>query len=199
MAAQSTVDLTSCRSMQMAAADALLARYVKAAKKQAMTHAFDARRIAEEQSAWERYRALHCGNVDQLWSAGTIRYDKTASCQLKLTQDRTVDIWNAYLFATDAEPVLPYPQLGSLFPPLHCRFNQGQSIAALKLGDANAFTLIWSDGPRQSYALIANHAAIQTMRDALGGTWHLRSGRDHGAFTLTNVSNGNLIACQLVS
>ena len=110
VAVKTTIDRTDCRIKQMSAADEKMKTYVKAAQTRATSFGLGALKISEEQYAWERYRGEHCGNVYLLWSQGTIRYEMAALCNLKLTKDRTSDVWRAYLtFHDSTPPVLPDP------------------------------------------------------------------------------------------
>ena len=48
---------------------------MKTVKTRARDLGLDALKISKEQSAWERYRGEHCGNVYLKWKQGTIRYE----------------------------------------------------------------------------------------------------------------------------
>ena len=107
---KTTIDRMDCLIKQISIADEKLKTYVKAAQTRATSFGLDALKISGEQAAWERYRGEHCGNVYLLWSQGTIRYEMAALCNLKLTKDRTSDVWRAYLtFLDSTPPVLPDP------------------------------------------------------------------------------------------
>ena len=105
-----TSDRRDCRIKQISIADEKLEKYVKTVKTRARDLGLDALKISKEQSAWERYRGEHCGNVYLKWKQGTIRYEMEALCNLKLTRDRTWDVWFAYLrFPDSTPPLLPDP------------------------------------------------------------------------------------------
>src|ERR1017187_7666760 len=110
--AKNTFALTECRANQIGEADAKLQEYLVAARKQVVLRELNPSVIDAEQAAWEAYRTAHCGNLYLYWVAGTIRYEMSGMCMLKLTNDRTVDVWRAYLTYLDSTPpVLPDPSL----------------------------------------------------------------------------------------
>ena len=95
---------------QIDRANAKLQRYLEAARARVVLFELDSAALDAEQAAWEHYRSKHCGNVYELWAKGTIRYEMSATCMLLTTQERTVDIWRAYLTYVDSTPsVLPDP------------------------------------------------------------------------------------------
>lgn len=109
-AATTTYALVQCREQQTEAANAKLNTYLDAARKQATLVQFDPALIDAEQKAWQAYRDSHCGNLYLRWVSGTIRYEMEANCRLKLTHDRTTDVWRAYLtYADSTPPALPDP------------------------------------------------------------------------------------------
>ena len=109
--APTTVERTACRGTQIEAEENRLARYFGASTKRSMESGLTGDQLQAEQSHWLRYRESHCGNVYVLWSQGTIRYEMSALCKLKLTRDRTYDLWRAYLTYMDSTPpVLPDPR-----------------------------------------------------------------------------------------
>jgi uncharacterized protein YecT (DUF1311 family) len=108
--ATTTFALTQCRGNQIGEADAKLQKYLVAARKQVVLSELNPSVIDAEQAAWEAYRTTHCGNLYLYWVTGTIRYEMFGICMLKLTNDRTVDVWRAYLTYLDSTPpVLPDP------------------------------------------------------------------------------------------
>lgn len=197
--ATSTVERIDCRAKQMEAADQKLQKYLKAAQSHVASDRLNPDKIKEEQVAWERYKEIHCGNIYRYWLGGSIRHDKESICRLKLTKDRTYDIWRAYLtYADSTAAVLPDPDLNPPMPPLQCRFNREKEKVALKLDKEGSFTLMWSDGPRQIYTWVGSPSSTHNLTDALGGRWRHRSrpsGPERQGFTMTNLSNGNQIDC----
>lgn len=107
---ETTRALSECRAKQLEAADAKLEKYLAAARERARQFDLNAALIDEEQAAWAAYRSKHCGNVYEFWRMGTIRYEMSATCTLQVTQERTADVWRAYLTYLDSTPpVLPDP------------------------------------------------------------------------------------------
>lgn len=107
---EETFARADCRGKQIDAANSKLREYLNAARVQAKLSDLDIAALDAEQAAWEAYRTKHCGNVYELWSDGTIRYEMSAICTLAVTKERTMDIWRAYLNYIDSTPaVLPDP------------------------------------------------------------------------------------------
>ena len=197
--AMSTLEMIECRGKQMEAANKKLQTYLKAAQKQAASTRLNPEKIVEEQVAWERFRELHCGNIYLFWFEGSIRYEKVASCNLKLTKDRTFDLWRAYLSQASSPPFLANPDLSPPMLPLQCRFNREKAMVALRLDKKDSFTLIWSDGPRQAYTWVGAPSATHNLTDGLGGRWQHRIHQgppERQGFSLRNLDNGNLIQCE---
>ena len=78
---------------------------------------------------------------------------------------------------------------------LLCQFNKGRPIAASSIDNGGAFTLRWSDGPKQSYVWVGSNADQHNITDSLGGRWHYSDHRNGRSFTLWNLDNQNLIEC----
>lgn len=107
---KTTIEIAECRRTQLDAANSKLKLYLTAARTQAKKFDLDGSAIDSEQIAWEAYRTKHCGNVYELWRQGTVRYEMSAVCMLKVTSARTLDVWRAYLTYADGTPsVLPDP------------------------------------------------------------------------------------------
>ena len=108
---KTTAELNECRQQQIAAANSKLEKYLLAAKEQArQIDDRNAALIDDEQKLWLAYRDKHCGNVYDMWRMGSMRYEVSNVCMLEVTQERTVDVWRAYLTYQDSTPpVLPDP------------------------------------------------------------------------------------------
>jgi hypothetical protein len=78
---------------------------------------------------------------------------------------------------------------------LWCQVNEGRPIAASQVDNGGAFTLRWSDGPKQSYVWVGISADLHNITDSLGGKWHYSDHRNGRGFTLWNLDNRNLIKC----
>ena len=67
--------------------------------------------LQASQRAFEAYRSIECDTVFEDWKEGTIRGSMLLGCQVKLTDQRTHDIWRHWLQYMDSTPpVLPEPQ-----------------------------------------------------------------------------------------
>jgi uncharacterized protein YecT (DUF1311 family) len=100
-----------CRAGQLNDEETKQKQYFNAAVKRAALFDLNAKHLNDEQLAWAKYRETICGNVYLMWVQGTARYEMAAVCNLKLTQDRTYDLWRSYLTYVDSTPpVLPDPR-----------------------------------------------------------------------------------------
>lgn len=92
-------------------ADALLARYLTAAQARIDKDFGSKPNLKAAQAAWARYRDVECGDVFDLWVQGTYRTMADSECMLRLTQQRTHEVWRAYLTYQDSTPpLLPEPK-----------------------------------------------------------------------------------------
>lgn len=108
--ANTTLATAQCRAGQIEAANAKLQTYLVAARHQAQPLQLEVAAIDAEQRAWQACRDQHCGNVYTLWSSGSIGHEMSAICTLHVTQQRTADVWRAYLtYADSTPPILPDP------------------------------------------------------------------------------------------
>lgn len=109
-AVKTTLEGIECRTKQINVADAKLKRYLDAATLRAREFNLGADQIEREQALWAKYKEQHCGNVYSVWQEGTIRNEMYAQCSLRLTRQRTYDVWAAHLtFVDSTPPVLPDP------------------------------------------------------------------------------------------
>jgi uncharacterized protein YecT (DUF1311 family) len=105
-----TIEERNCMSAQVDKVEQKLVRYIDAAKERISEDKNIALSLDEAQKAWLSYRLVHCGDVYKYWFQGTYRYRASLQCMLDLTQERTHDIWSAYLTYTDSnDGVLPEP------------------------------------------------------------------------------------------
>ncbi len=66
--------------------------------------------IRSSQAAAERYREEECNSVYENWKDGTIRNAMSLRCSIRLTDQRTHDIWRHWLTYQDSStPILPEP------------------------------------------------------------------------------------------
>lgn len=105
-----TVEMNRCKSQEVAAANAMLDKYLQASLDRHEDNGQLAERIESSQSAWETYRDAHCGAVYEKWSGGTIRGLIGGECRLRLTRERTHELWRSWLTYGDSSPPdLPDP------------------------------------------------------------------------------------------
>ena len=103
--------MTQCLSAHIGDANRKLDKYLSAARLRMGTQIPDEKvDLAPAQALWRSYVHQQCGDVYRFWVKGTIRYEKSAHCQLDLVQERTHDIWSSYLtYADSTPPDLPEP------------------------------------------------------------------------------------------
>ncbi|MEW9273044.1 lysozyme inhibitor LprI family protein [Gluconobacter oxydans] len=110
---KTTPEIQSCFSSRLAQAEAQLKRYTEAALRRMQGPGITARAQADfrkGESAWRAFREAECKAVAGRWSDGTIRTSMELSCRLKLTEERTYELWQNWLTAPDrATPILPEP------------------------------------------------------------------------------------------
>ncbi|WP_063672415.1 lysozyme inhibitor LprI family protein [Dyella thiooxydans] len=106
----STTEIQVCLGKKIDAADALLARYLAKAQARIDRDFGGKPRLGAAQAAWVAYRRIECGDVFDYWAEGTYRTIADAECMLRLTQQRTHEVWQAYLTYPDSTPpLLPEP------------------------------------------------------------------------------------------
>ncbi|BES72337.1 hypothetical protein RE428_33550 [Marinobacter nanhaiticus D15-8W] len=105
-----TVEMNRCKAQEVETADAMLDKYLRASLDRYKDNGQLAERIESSQSAWETYRDAHCGAVYEKWSGGTIRGLMGGECRLRLTRERTHELWRSWLTYGDSTPPdLPDP------------------------------------------------------------------------------------------
>jgi uncharacterized protein YecT (DUF1311 family) len=107
----SIIEGAECRAGQLNDEEKKQKQYFDAAVKRAALFDLDVKHLNDEQLAWAKYRGTLCGNVYLMWVQGTARYEMAALCDLKLTRERTYDLWRSYLTYVDSTPpILPDPR-----------------------------------------------------------------------------------------
>lgn len=62
------------------------------------------------EAAWADYRRAACDAVYESWSTGTIRGAMALTCETRITEERTHEVWRNWLTYMDrTPPVLPEP------------------------------------------------------------------------------------------
>jgi uncharacterized protein YecT (DUF1311 family) len=112
-----TLEINDCLGAELAKAEAVLKRYIDAARKRLKSEAADDPGAAaalvdldKTQTAWLAYRGAECDSVYDYWQAGTIRTSMEITCEIDLTRRRTHQVWSEWLTYMDSTPpILPEP------------------------------------------------------------------------------------------
>lgn len=106
-----TVEINACISDVLENENRVLALYLSKAKERYTDQPRLIDIINQSQQDWLIYRQSHCDSVYDIWSDGTIRGAMFGECMLKLTKQRTHQIWEDYLTYMDSTPpLLPEPK-----------------------------------------------------------------------------------------
>lgn len=105
-ASKDTVEDIQCLSAEIEKADKKLANYLLAATTRLAQDATLKLDLSAAQHSWIAYRQAQCGDVYAYWQQGSYRHRASAQCMLDLTQQRTHDIWSAYLTHADSTPAV---------------------------------------------------------------------------------------------
>ena len=107
-----TAQTNECMVKALERSEREMERYFKAAVERMKGQSSTDTDLFATQMKWLEYRRAHCADVYDMWRQGTYRHSRSAACHLKLTTERTHDIWSAYLTYIDSTPpVLPEPLL----------------------------------------------------------------------------------------
>jgi uncharacterized protein YecT (DUF1311 family) len=96
----------------LARADAELNRYYTAAMTRLAKgqQSVGITQLRASEQAWVAYRDAECNAVWEAWKEGTIRGAMALSCQMRVTNARTMTIWRNWLtYADSTPPLLPQP------------------------------------------------------------------------------------------
>jgi uncharacterized protein YecT (DUF1311 family) len=110
-----TREVERCLADGFARADAELNHYYAAAVAR-LTRDGDATTLAKlraSERAWIAHRDAECDAVLDSWKGGTIRGAMTLGCRTRITEARTLEVWQNWLtYADGTPPVLPRPPRG---------------------------------------------------------------------------------------
>ena len=112
--AMTTMDINHCAYLELESAQAELLEYLEASFEHNSDdpELIDAIKLAQQD--WQAYKTSHCASIYTQWREGTIRGVMAISCETRLTQQRTHEIWLNFLTYMDStEPVLPEPRVFS--------------------------------------------------------------------------------------
>jgi uncharacterized protein YecT (DUF1311 family) len=106
--ATTTLAMTECLMVEVRRADAELERILLTAQQRLQREQpID---LAAVQRLWITYRQAHCGAISRHWSGASLRPVVTAECLLRLTRERSHELWSAFLtFPDGTPPLLPDP------------------------------------------------------------------------------------------
>ena len=102
--AQTTADMRACLSNALRAAEEDMQRYLEAARRDARPP----EALEEAQAAWAGYRDAACRGAAGQYEGGSLRPVVALDCLLRLTRERTLELWRAYL-ANEGD--LPEPRV----------------------------------------------------------------------------------------
>lgn len=109
--AVTTIEINICIGQEIVVANHSLSQYILKAKERYTAKATVIALIDQSQQDWLVYRQSHCDAVYDIWSDGSIRGVMFGECMLKLTEQRTHQIWDDYLtYMDDTPPLLPEPK-----------------------------------------------------------------------------------------
>ena len=108
--AYTTPDINRCAAIEKEAAEKVMEKYLAYSKKRYADDRVVIESINKAQESWLLYRQSHCGSVFDTWRDGTIRTVMSLNCSTQLTQQRTYELWRAFLTYVDSTPpILPEP------------------------------------------------------------------------------------------
>ncbi|MCZ4308172.1 DUF1311 domain-containing protein [Vibrio atlanticus] len=107
-----TLDINHCAAIELESAQVELEQYLEASFEH---NAYDEELVTSikaAQESWLAYMSAHCDSVYTQWRDGTIRGVMALSCKIRLTKQRTHEVWANFLTYMDSTPaVLPEPKL----------------------------------------------------------------------------------------
>jgi uncharacterized protein YecT (DUF1311 family) len=107
----STYALNVCIASEVEATNAELDKYLGMALEKSSEEIAVVDLLVKSQESWLAFRRDYCDATYETWSGGTIRGVMFGKCMLKLTKQRTHQIWEDYLTYMDSTPpLLPEPK-----------------------------------------------------------------------------------------
>ncbi|WP_224055051.1 lysozyme inhibitor LprI family protein [Celerinatantimonas diazotrophica] len=108
---KTTIDMNECLSHNLSIARAEMNQYLQASLDRNAADPELIKSIKIAQKNWETYRSSNCDSVYTAWREGTIRNAMALICGIRLTKQRTHELWEDFLTYMDSTPpVLPEPQ-----------------------------------------------------------------------------------------
>lgn len=108
---KTTIDMNECLSNNSALVHAEMNKYLQASLDNNSDDPEVVKSIKIAQKDWENYRSSNCDSVYTQWREGTIRDAMSITCSIRLTKQRTHELWENYLTYMDSTPpVLSEPK-----------------------------------------------------------------------------------------
>jgi len=106
-----TFAINNCLAEMRDRSETRQARYLAAALGSADNDSALGKMIRESDAAFNLYRDRACNAVYEQWKEGSIRNAMTLRCSIRLTDQRTHNIWRNWLTYQDSSaPILPEPR-----------------------------------------------------------------------------------------
>jgi uncharacterized protein YecT (DUF1311 family) len=97
---ETTAGMRACLLARMRNAETDLQRYLEAARREARPPSA----LDSAQAAWVAYRDQACRAAAGQYEGGSLQPVVALDCRLRLTRERTLELWRAYLSEADALP-----------------------------------------------------------------------------------------------
>lgn len=88
-----TAEMRSCAAQKLRIAESEMERYLESARRVARP----ASALASAQAAWVAYRDQACRAAAGQYEGGSLQPVVALDCRLRLTRERSVELWRAYL------------------------------------------------------------------------------------------------------
>ena len=109
---RNTIEVNECAGVRLTQAGTEMTRYLDKSIERYSDDPEVVFAIKSGQHAWSEYADKHCNSIHTKWRGGTIRTVMALDCKIRLTQERTHQLWLDYLTYMDsAKPILPEPVL----------------------------------------------------------------------------------------
>jgi uncharacterized protein YecT (DUF1311 family) len=88
-----TAEMRSCAAQRLRAAESEMERYLEGARRLARPPSA----LDSAQAAWAAYRDQACGAAAGQFEGGSLQPVVALDCRLRLSRERTLELWRAYL------------------------------------------------------------------------------------------------------
>ena len=108
---QTMMEIDTCKAKEATLIERVMSVYYEKSKKQYQHSPSVVAAIIESQVNWKKYHDEHCGGVWEASSSGSVRNLMYLECSIRLTKQRTYDLWQAYLSNMGSgTPLAPKPE-----------------------------------------------------------------------------------------